>query len=105
MNGSFEPINFVDLKINFFYSNIREVLTVLKSIGLYFLLFTGNRVALIYMMYGDHFIQYTPRSLGNELGNITLVSVFLDTLPNLGYGQHQEQILAENIDDAPAMVL
>ena len=54
---------------------------LLFSVGMYFLVFTGNRddIARSHdMICRDHIIQYTPCSLGSVLGNIAQGTVFLD---------------------------
>ena len=52
-----------------------------RTEGMYFLVFTATGMIFNDMISRYHNIQYTPCSLGSELGNTTLGTVFLDTLP------------------------
>ena len=45
-------------------------------IGLYFLLFSGNRVVSNYMTFGEHFIQNTPCSLLKATHRVLDYSIF-----------------------------
>ena len=74
------------IKYNTIHSGIiiRDVLiltlwifTTLLTVGMYVLVFTGNRDDI----FRYHNIQYTPCSLGSVLRNTALGTVLLDTLP------------------------
>ena len=66
------------------------------TVGMYFLIFTGNRDDIEWHVPWDHIIQYTLFSLGTVLENTALVC--FDTHPRANI-RH-----AENIDNSPEII-